>query len=72
MVSLHNGFGGQNLGLNRAKFMKGELHQGLFGFCGDLLTLDDISMGIPKTVFIRAQTKIAPITKIFFVSMVVC
>lgn len=69
MVSLHRGFGGQNLGLNPGKFKNADLHHGLRGFCGDLFTLEAPNMGRPKIAFIRENSNIAPNTKSFFASI---
>lgn len=70
MVNLHRGFGGQNLGVKFGKFRNADLHQGLSGFCGDLLNLEFPNVGRANTVFNTERSNITPKIKTFFVSIV--
>lgn len=71
MVSVHRGFGGQNLGVKFGKFKNADLHHGLSGFWGDRLVLDVTTIGRLTTTFIIQNSNIPAKIKIFFASIVV-
>ena len=70
MVNVHRGFGGQNLGVKFGKFKNADLHQGLSGFCGDLLNLEFSNVGRANTVFKTERSNTTPKIKTFFASIV--